>query len=171
MGVMYVPQWSNQDLDLFHGTILSHAQTIIQSGVDVTKSRSDCDFGTGFYCTTAERLARRRALDKSAAIGQPPAIVHLKVPRSLLANLSTLSFVRGERDALDFWSVVHFFRNGAAQLTGITLATLFPYDVAFGPIVLWKTQQPMSRSDQVSFHTEAAQQLLNSIATRSIISV
>jgi hypothetical protein len=168
---MSVRPWSNPDLELFHGTTLGAAGVIIDSGVDVRRSRPDCDFGVGFYCTTVERIARRRAVDKAGVKQEEPAIVHLSVPRTDLAALSSLSFVRGERDALDFWSLVHFFRNGQAQRPGVDLAALFPYDVVYGPIVLWRTQQPMKGSDQVSFHTRAAQELLNLSSTRRMITV
>ena len=165
------PPWSNPDLELFHGTTVSSAQQIMTLGVDVTRSRPDCDFGTGFYCTTVERLARARASDRASIRNEAPSVIKLSVPRMGLAALSGLSFVRGEREARDFWSLVHFFRNGLAQTSGVGLATLFPYDVVFGPIVLWRSQQPMPRSDQVSFHTPAAEDLLNLGSNRSIMSL
>jgi hypothetical protein len=100
-----------------------------------------------------------------------PAIVEFAVPRLELATLASVSFVRGERDATDFWSLVHFFRNGEALAPGVDLAALFPFDIAFGPIALWKTQRPMPRSDQMSFHSLAAQELLNLRSSRRILSI
>ena len=169
--MLSVPSWNNRDIELFHGTILPYAEDIVGVGIDVSKSRPDCDFGVGFYCTTNERQAREWAYSKAARKVQPPAVVRLTLARPGIASLNFLAFVRGEREALDFWSPIHFFRSGGFLTNGANMSTLFPYDIVFGPVALWKSQQPMPRADQVSFHTVAAQQLLNFTATRSIISI
>lgn len=164
-----VQSWTNQDIELFHGTTVQSAQTICEAGVDVSRSRPDCDFGTGFYCTTSLQQAQERAEQKAAPTWQSPAVVRIILPRKDIAALNVLAFVRGEREALDFWSLVHFFRDGNARLAPALIGSLFPYDVVFGPVALWRSKQPMPLADQVSFHTPAAQQLLNSASTRSII--
>jgi hypothetical protein len=161
--------WTNQDIELFHGTIVRHAEEINSSGVDVNRSRPDCDFGTGFYCTTSLEQAQARAEQKAAATRQLPAVVGIILRRNDIAALNILAFVRGEREATDFWSLVHFFRDGNARRAGVSIGPLFPYDVVFGPVALWRSKRPMPFADQVSFHTQAAQQLLNLASTRSII--
>ena len=166
-----VQSWTNQDIELFHGTIVQYAQDVVESGVDVSRSRPDCDFGRGFYCTTSLKQAKEWALLKAARRSGPPSVVGITVPRQEIAALRFLAFVRGERDAMDFWSLVQFFRGGNAISAGIAISSMFPYDVVFGPVALWRSQQPMPRADQVSFHTPAAQQLLNSLAKRRIISI
>ena len=162
------PPWSNQPLVLFHGTTLSSAHNIETHGIDVKLGKPDCDFGKGFYCTTSEQQAREWSRIKAARSAQTPAVVSLSVPRSALANLRSLVFVRGDHHATDFWSFVHHCRKlgwpGEAEHTS-------RYDVTYGPVAIaWLQLKIKPDSDQIGFHTARAQRLLNTETKRSILS-
>ncbi|MPM51784.1 hypothetical protein SDC9_98535 [bioreactor metagenome] len=48
---------------LFHGTDSKSAADILENGIDLQKSESSVDFGTGFYTTPNEQYAKRRAIN------------------------------------------------------------------------------------------------------------
>jgi hypothetical protein len=162
------PLWTNQPLQLYHGTLLTHANAILSSqGVDVSRSRPDCDFGRGFYCTTRRDQAERWARRKTKLKGGIAAVLEFVVSRDSIAELSVLTFVLGKRRDADFWSLAHFCHNGGIPhgRTGAQPA----YDVVFGPLLDYKVRQPIEDTDQVSFHTPEAQDLLNIHGKGSIV--
>lgn len=159
------PPWTNRRLVLYHGTTVDGAAEILQTGVRIDRGTIDCDFGRGFYTTTLRRQADHWAWKlASRTEGAVPAVLEFEVDRNHLSRLDTLSFVRGDYDARDFWSfVVHcrlkgpdHVRTGAGQY----------YDVVIGPVAaFWDQYMTMQGSDQISFHTHEAERLLNSGAT------
>lgn len=48
-------------MQVFHGTILSHAFNIIDKGIDLNKSKNFLDFGKGFYTTPDYEMAKDMA--------------------------------------------------------------------------------------------------------------
>lgn len=158
-------RWANQPLVLYHGTTAAGAAEILRSGVRVSRGREDRDFGRGFYSTTVRKQADQWAW--SLAHKQPgatPAVIELTIDRDELSHLETLCFVRGDRDAVDFWSLVVHCRSrrvGHGRLGSREL-----YDVVIGPVAaFWKQRVTMHDSDQISFHTVDAEKLLNSDRT------
>ena len=161
--------WSDQDLQLFHGTTLPAAQNIVTHGVDVAVGKPNCDFGKGFYCTTSESQARKWSFIKANRTTQVPAVVVLQVSRIDLAALRDLVFVRGDMEAKDYWSFVHHCRK--TKWATVTPDSL-PYDLIYGTVAhLWFDLKVKPESDQVSFHSTAAQRLLNTEAKRSILAL
>ncbi len=152
---------------MFHGTTDVFAERIVSGGVRVALGQPNRDFGRGFYTTTAEHqahvwAARVATLWPDAS----PAVVRLSVPREALAELRTLAFVRGDFHADEYWSFVHHCRKGAPD-HGYRLAH---YDVVFGPVAAyWYQKMLMADCDQVSFHTLAAESLLNASSRKRII--
>jgi hypothetical protein len=156
------PPWTNAPVRLYHGTSERHAQAIVAGDVDVSVGRRKPDFGPGFYTTSFERQAQTWAYQlvkherRSCA-----AVVAIDVDRDALARLHTLAFVRGDFDAEDFWSFVVHCRTG-----GATHARSGPnarYDVVLGPVAsFWQQRLLIQGVDQVSFHTPAAERVLNS---------
>lgn len=161
------PPWSNQDIILYHGTIDSFAAAIVAK-VEVSLGKPHRDFGAGFYTTTirdqAESWARQIAVTKA---GTSPAMIELTVSRDALAGLQALGFIVGDRHAKDYWSFVHYCRNGALDhgRTGSQRS----YDIVYGPVAGdWRQWMSFANTDQISFHTPAAEAVLNS-SERTII--
>lgn len=146
---------------LYHGTGLASATSILAAGVVVGRGRPGTDFGPGFYTTTLERQAQRWAYEQASRDRVPAAVLALDVDHEDLAGLVTLSFVRGDFAAEDFWSfVVHcrlaldgdHGREGGSRL----------YDVVAGPVSsFWKQRLLIADVDQISFHSPTAQTVLN----------
>lgn len=164
-----LPVWSNQDLLLFHGTTIHAARNIVAEGVDVAIGKPDRDFGRGFYCTSSEVQAREWADIKAARSSEAAAVVRFEMPRQVLGELRALVFIRATANAADFWSFVQFCRSGGVAHGKVSGS---PYDVVYGPVALnWFTSafKIKQDSDQISFHTTAAQRALNLNAGRSIL--
>jgi hypothetical protein len=171
------PVWTNQDLILYHATINLYISSI-RNRIDVMRGRPKRDFGQGFYTTTKRRQAQawawRCAIEYSdenpLSRRRPrPMIVRFGVDRDAIAGLETLSFVRGDHEAADFWSFVHHCRSGE-----IGHARSVPpnpgewYDVVVGPVAaFWDMNLMIADSDQMSFHTPRGADLLG----RSLTSV
>ena len=159
--------WTNQDLVLFHGTVQLFAEEIVSGPIHVSKGEPLADFGPGFYTTTSERQARSWANQKAKIrAGTSAALVELLVPREAIARLATISFVRGDADAGDFWSLILHCRGGGSDHRRMTPNGC--YDVVFGPVAkAWYTRRAiLAGMDQVSFHTTAAETVLNGAARR-----
>jgi hypothetical protein len=152
--------WQNPAVRLYHGTLETHVASLL-AGVDVTRGRPAADFGRGFYTTTVldQAAAWAEYLVERQLPGQAhPAVVRFDVSRDALAPLETLWFVRGSRDANDFWTFIEHCRRGAtAHRAGGAW-----YDVVVGPVTQnWTFRLMMADSDQVSFHTARAAAILN----------
>jgi hypothetical protein len=155
------PAWANQTLILYHGTIDIHVPSILNQ-VILSKGRIHTDFGLGFYTTTIYRQAfswawvysRRRPRTK-------PAVVAFEVNRDDLAHLQALWFVRPAVDADDFWSLIFHCRSGKPLHARTAPQTT--YDLVIGPAAAsWKQRLALYDTDQVSFHSPQAINLLNS---------
>lgn len=87
-------------------------------------------------------------------------MLRITLDRRALARLEAIVFVRGSAAAEDFWGFVGHCRSGNAHRPDGTY-----YDVAYGPVVkgYWKAakRQVWEDYDQVSFHTQTAQDMLN----------
>jgi len=169
--------WSNQPLVVYHGTIDVYAQNILQH-VRVAAGSQMADFGQGFYTTTVLQQAITWAEQKRlrSTRGHPqaaPAVLEFKVDRNRLASLSSLCFVRGHFNAEEYWSFIwhcrkpggaghHFYKPDKKTAYGL-------YDVVSGPInAMWTQRIATYDGDQISFHTQAAENLLNNRHQTSI---
>jgi hypothetical protein len=89
-------------------------------------------------------------------------VVGVDVDRDQLARLDHLAFVRGEPEAEDYWSFVIHCRSGAPDHGRAAHPSRF-YDVVIGPVsAFWQQRLAIAGSDQISFHTDAAERVLNS---------
>lgn len=156
--------WSNQPLILYHGTLQQHRDSLA-SGIMPSWGRSKTDFGTGFYTTTSVIQASSwawQAAQVAMAAGNTSArgcVLAYRVDRDDAAQLESLSFVRGDRDAEDFWSFVFHCRQGGAG-HGRSGANSV-YDMVSGPVAaFWQQRVAMTDADQISIHTAAAARLL-----------
>ena len=157
--------WTNQPIRIYHGTTDVHADAILQAGVRISNGQLRRDFGPGFYTTTLREQAEHWAWELSSrSADAAPAVLELTLDRDALGELETLAFVRGEREAEDFWSLVTHCRAGAAD--HVRRGDEARYDVVIGPVAaFWKQRVAMLGADQISFHTQRAQRLLNSAGT------
>jgi hypothetical protein len=158
--------WTNPPLVLYHGTLAQHVPSILR-GVDLSHARSRLDFGPGFYTTTSIEQAWALAGARSERLpGSPPAIVRFDVSRDELAALHCLWFIRGDAGADDFWTFVEHCRAG---LVPHGAAAGGWYDLVAGPLSRnWRARRAYPDSDQVSFHTAAAVDLLRKSNGRRI---
>ena len=152
--------WTNQDIVLYHGTVDLHVASILKGTILTGKGRTHRDFGPGFYTTTKLRQAHTWAGE--IADSQPEtiaAVIKIILPREDLAGLDTLAFVSGDFGAKDFWSFVHYCRNGATNHKRVPAGY---FDVVYGPVAaFWNQRMIIADADQISFHTAAAEKILN----------
>ena len=151
------PPWMNQDLTLFHGTLDSHVNSIL-NGIDYSKLDADSDFGKGFYTTTNLLQAWRFADMQSELHGGIPAVLSFTLKRDKLAILDSLWFVLSTPNAIDYWSIVESCRAYGTSNRGISSV----YDAVIGPVARnYELRQAWKNYDQVSFHTDKAFRLLD----------
>jgi hypothetical protein len=156
--------WSNQPMILYHGTLQQHKASLA-SGIKPSYGRSNTDFGIGFYTTTSKNQAMSwayQAAQLAMAGGNRTArgcVLAFRLDRDQAARLESLSFVRGERDSEDFWSLVFHCRQGHAG-HGRSGPNSF-YDLVSGPVAaFWQQRAAIVGADQISIHTAAAARLL-----------
>jgi len=161
--------WSNQDIFVYHGTVDTYVHALTSRGVSVSAGKRNTDFGPGFYTTTRLRQAENWAKQLSRYTpGTRPAVIEFTIPRESLGLLTTLAFVRGHDSADDLWSLILHCRNGGAHHRRKEGGGF--YDVVYGPVaVKWKQRIAALDGDQISFHTVAAESVLNQRSGRRII--
>lgn len=159
--------WLNPPLTLFHGTTRLGHDGILAGRVEERFFRAATDFGRGFYTTTSEAQARQWAAQVALQRNAPPAVLAFDVERNLLAPLEALWFVQAGPPNGDYWSFVQACRGGLAGHARSPEAPL-SYDIVIGPVARnWFRQLvTIPASDQVSFHTPKALDLLR--APRSV---
>lgn len=160
--------WTNGPLLLYHGTTSIAASIISRPlgprphSIDLSHCRHRTDFGRGFYLTTllqqaedwADRRFRRQS--RKARESNPAVVLRFEVDRNQLASLLSLCFVT-DRSNPDYWDFVDHCRN---EMASHLLHGNRNYDVVFGPVRLWPHRFVVKDADQVSFHTEAALEIL-----------
>ena len=161
MALAGVLLWNEQDIRLYHGTSDKWTASILRA-VDLRQAQPLTDFGRGFYTTTKLDQARRWANDVARIWGGSAAVIEFDVERNALAQLDCLFFIRSEPLAIDFWSFVQYCKttrgnHGKRYTAGY-------YDIVAGSVPGdWKKQSVIPDSDQVSFHTHAAVDVLNQL--------
>ena len=165
--------WRNQPLVVYHGTYDQAAGQMIRpakslpNAVDLSVGRSFLDFGKGFYTTTvleqAVAWANNRAWRMRASAVKTPypvaaAVVAFEIDRTMLGRLESLVFLT-DRDSAGFWELVEQCRQGAHPMHGRTR----PYDVVYGPVTDWPRGGLLPGYTQISFHTEHALSVLESL--------
>jgi hypothetical protein len=165
------PAWTNQEIVLYHGTVDTADAVILKGPILTRLGRTHTDFGPGFYTTTLLRQAHTWAAQIAATkpgLAQP-AVVELRISRNDLARLESLAFVRGDFHADDFWSLIHHCRRGATD-HGRPASQGPYYDLVYGPVAaFWNQRMSIADADQLSFHTAAAEAVLNKSVRKRII--
>jgi len=113
-----------------------------------------------------ERQARSWAWEIVRKFGGRPAVVFADLDRDALAALESLTFIRGDYDAEDYWSfVIHCRSAGTDHARGTRRRG--NYDLVVGPVAAaWRQRTLIASSDQISFHTRRAEVVLNSVEWR-----
>lgn len=162
--------WTNGPLVLYHGTTDDAAAAIKKPSrarphsIDFNRCKLFRDFGKGFYLTTVLRQAESWANEKFRQRPKSKRVVcstvlRFEVDRNQLAPLLSLCFVTDSSNP-DYWDFVkHCRKRGATQATHL-LEGDKNYDVVFGPVSLGRQRLVIKDADQVSFHTEAALNIL-----------
>lgn len=155
------PPWTNQDLVLYHGTIDTHAASLV-AGVSLAHCTARTDFGKGFYTTTLLRQAQSWAwLLAQRRPGAKPVVIKFTLSRNALSGLQAVWFVRGDFNATDFWSLVCYCHTGSPPHAR-TSPMPAEYDLVVGPVsASWRQRLALSGVDQISFHTSGAVSVLN----------
>jgi hypothetical protein len=165
-----ISHWTNQDIVLYHGTNAQYADAIIADGVNVKHGLATRgDFGIGFYCPTILSQAKEWA-SKNQRLKGEPAIIAFDIPRDELATLNFLSFVLAEKNSDDFWNFVQFCREHGIAHGRNRDTHPDGFDVVCGPMSSdYEQRIPMRHMDQISFHTLAGQNVLNSVNPKRIL--
>ena len=163
---------------LYHGTNLDIAS------INLNMCRPYKDFGKGFYLTLLEEQARKMAYRVSKVYGGRPVINIYEVDDNLLSN-KELSIKNFGTEITEEWAAF-VMNNRNRNFTDFENALCnfdFKYDIVMGPIanddlamlfreyskhainldVLLKELSYKEATNQVSFHTERAIELLRKI--------
>lgn len=161
--VHYLQHWANPPLRLYHGTLEANARSIVSRGVSVSRGKLGTDFGPGFYTTSDPDVAAEWAWQlETKRHRRRGAVVAADLDRDSLASPSWLAFARGDRGADDFWHFVTHCRSGGWHHSRREPSGSL-YDAVIGPVVAILNQRAcIPDTDQISFHTPAAQAVLNS---------
>ena len=101
-GSLVVPNKSDDFVTFYHGTSPNNASQIRLNGIDLSKSKLDNDFGSGFYMTTSISDAVESATMMSKSVQD---VAEFRVPKSKLDNLSALRFDSPNQEWADFVSI------------------------------------------------------------------
>jgi len=187
------PPWRpsrSQVFTVYHGCTTLDLQRIASSNLApytgalrVASGRVTTDFGRGFYTTSIERQAKQWAWYRyydpklSRATACQPCVLRFTLDRHALAQLSSIAFALGHYDDEDFWSLVQHCRQSVDADPANSVAEVMHdhhgpvrhkngnwYDVAYGPVAaFWTQRSAMVNTDQLSFHTQAGEDMLNAI--------
>ncbi|AZS85723.1 DUF3990 domain-containing protein [Streptomyces griseoviridis] len=117
-------------VDLYHGTLGQHADNILANGVDINASTRKMDFGRGgFYVTNNPQQALDWSKKMVKRHGGVPAVIHFKVPKAELDNLSSKIFDGPGDEVAEF--IRHHRKGGAMhnfeRVEGPMLYNLDPF--------------------------------------------
>jgi hypothetical protein len=164
----HIAPWSGQDITLYHGTLAASVSSVLR-GVNPMLGTGLKDFGRGFYTTTK----RAQAIDwANDLVDDPqkdvPAVIEFELSRDELSWLEILFFIRADPGAADFWSFVKTCRTVVGDHRRRKRAGWF--DVVAGPVTgTWQKQTVIADSDQISFHTRDAADLLDNSKKRQVL--
>ncbi|MCF2860520.1 DUF3990 domain-containing protein, partial [Pseudoalteromonas sp. SMS1] len=154
----------------YHGSRADKVDDIRKEGVNLVYSKSDNDFGRGFYMTTS----RRDAFESAEMMGQnqPKALVRFEVPKKEITRLNNLKFSGATDEWQDF---VKFNKPKHVKLSYVPPTEWLPTeavaDIITGPLfrgsrVDGSLRHWVHRADQTSIHTDKAVSVFNRYMVR-----
>lgn len=155
--------WTNGPVTLYHGTLLSHAQDILNHGIELNRCQQRSDFSRGFYTTSSRAQAvtfANRKYDDARGVSPRTrdyaALLSWILDRNSLGKLENLVFVRG-RDNDEYWQFVEYCWSGVTRHK----PNGDYYHVVYGPVNRnYRTRRVLDDSDQISFHRDASVKVL-----------
>lgn len=124
---------------LWHGTTEKYADHIRKNGIDLRKSRSQLDFGPGFYMTNevglAERTARHKTLRENSRFSRQDraAVISFQVDESAFKNLCLKKFNFSSSKWLEY-VILNRLRSDLLTLTQLQVSNHDgKYDLSIGP--------------------------------------
>ncbi|MER5527129.1 DUF6531 domain-containing protein [Streptomyces sp. NPDC002677] len=150
-------------VDLYHGTVGQHADSIMANGIDMTASARKMDFGKGgFYVTNDARQALDWAKKLADERGGVPAVIHFKVPKAQLEGLRSKIFSGPGDDVAEF---IRHNRNGGA---------MHNYELVEGPMLrnlrgfLREGKPPVLNGHQIAIFGDRAAELFTGSIFRRV---
>ena len=194
-----MPWTSASDIAFFHGTdsdaLASYTLPAVGNPIndsgnrlfrpDLTKCRTQTDFGRGFYMTSSPRQAREWANEvvlKSVAKGSLTSqaiVLRFVLSRELIATADSHSFVSETLDYYDFtdrWrgAVTGTLPHGRStnhewvDNSTITRQSKTTYDFVHGPVRLNRQHILLQNCDQFSLHTATACDAITDVLLEAI---
>jgi hypothetical protein len=156
--------WDDGPLTLYHGTDHESSYKIRDHGVNWRIGDPYTDFGLGFYTTTRPYQAKNWANNRCRLLHKAKhpkrvhaAVISFEIDRSRFDGLSILSFVLTDSNT-DFWDLIKYCRGGN---TPHRPKSCKDYDIVFGPVTLWPQGLIINDCDQMSFHTDKSNSILD----------
>lgn len=150
--------WTNQPIEVYHGTLESSANSIIgMGGINLGLCRLHSDFGRGFYVTTnlhqAEQWANMKYLGSPAATraNDRAAVLTFSLDRDAVGRLGDhLVFLLPSREFHDFVAYNRLGGSTHARAGGQ------PYDLVYGPVAAYPQTIVYGNCDQICLLTQNA---------------
>ncbi len=103
-------------MEVYHGTISSCAENIINNGIILEKGKPKVDFGQGFYTTKSYKFAKSTAINKTKKTNMyhgdncvVPMILKYNMNEDMLKDLNVLRF---DKEGLKWAQFIINNRNG-----------------------------------------------------------
>lgn len=131
----------------------------MSNGVIATPARPGLDFGPGFYLTTSKEQAKIWANKSISKYGRgTSALVGFIVFYKDMSMLRSVSYVRANRDALEYWKFVSSMKSGLP----LTHYAGGSFDLVSGPLAVRPGKFfAIPNSDQFSFHGQDGLSYIN----------
>ena len=163
--------------------ILYHGTNVDFEKIDLSRAEPYKDFGTGFYTTTLYEQAVQMAKRKARIFGGSPCVHSYVAPDDLLV-LSSVRVKCFDKPTKEWAVFIINNRNRGFDVLSSPFSNRDnKYDIVFGPVandtlttlirryqsgfideeVLLREMEYVSPTDQYSFHTEAAVELLKKV--------
>ncbi|WP_419898642.1 DUF3990 domain-containing protein [Roseomonas sp. USHLN139] len=150
--------WDCRDVLLWHGTTIERATSLMDNGPDLLRSRTNVDFGRGFYATTRKDRAIDWSWKIAKRLASQPAVLRWTVPYDEFCHWPKVAFADAGRTADEFWRFIAM--NRTVRGSHRSHPDGF-FDIVVGPASSDYTErEAIKELDQVSFHTEYALSLL-----------
>lgn len=169
-------------MDVYHGTISSCAENIINNGIILKKGKPKVDFGQGFYTTDSYKFAKSTAENKTSKTnihyGEErvfPVILKYHVNESLFKEMNILEFkeenikwaqfIVNNRNGFEYMKDINSYFHNLRQKFDIVIGSIADNQISLLTKELKALKEKVTDDDlrnmrysyhtnQVSFHTQ-----------------